>query len=172
MTQDECNELFYITDDFKLFRKTTIACNLKDGTEAGWLDGNYRRVRVNGKSQLVHRVIFLMLHGYLPEVVDHINGDTLNNHSDNLRDSDKKKNRWNSRGNKGTCTGVKGVYSDRGRYKALVTFKRDRYYLGMYSTIEEAAKVVEDKYKELQKEFSFHFRNNRGKDNNDPSKKG
>ena len=45
----------------------------------------YRYVNVNYKSYLVHRVIFLMHHGYLPKYVDHIDGNVANNHIDNLQ---------------------------------------------------------------------------------------
>lgn len=151
---EECNNLFYI-EDSKLYRKITTAPNALADSEAGWLDGEYRRVRVNKKPYLVHRIMFLMIHKYLPKVVDHVNGKTLDNSVNNLRESDKMQNRWNCIGNSGTQTGVKGVYLDRGRFKAMVNFKGSRYYLGMYGTLEEAKKVVDRKYIELQQEFSM-----------------
>lgn len=49
---------------------------------------------------------------------------------------------------------MKGVYNDRGRWKALVNFKGDRYYLGMYDSLDRASEVVSVKYEELQGEFS------------------
>jgi len=160
MTSDElfecCHRLFYI-EDSKLYRKVKTAPNAPAGIEAGWLDGGYRRVRVKRKPYLVHRLIFLMMNGYLPEVVDHINGNTLDNSITNLRQSNHLQNRWNCVGNDGTQTGVKGVYLDRGRYKALVNVNGVRYYLGMYSTIEEAKIVADHKYTELQKEHSVQL---------------
>ena len=53
-------------------------------------------------------------------------------------------------------TGVKGVYVDGKKYKALITANSTRYYLGMYSTVEEAKAVVDAKYIELQSHFSYH----------------
>lgn len=130
--------------------------NARKGMEAGWFDGKigYHRVRVNCKSYLTHRVIFFMLSGELPDVVDHIDGNTLNNRFENLRSATKANNRWNCNPNKGTQSGVKGVYLDRGRWKALINFQGKRYYLGMYSSIEKASEVVRLKYEELQGEYS------------------
>lgn len=48
---EECNNLFYI-EDSKLYRKITTAHNALADSEAGWLDGEYRRVRVNKKTLL------------------------------------------------------------------------------------------------------------------------
>jgi hypothetical protein len=39
----------------------------------------YVRVCLNKKQYKAHRVIFLMHHGYLPEYIDHIDGNKLNN---------------------------------------------------------------------------------------------
>jgi hypothetical protein len=158
---NRCNQLFYIDDSFELRRKITVAPNALKDNIAGNIDGAYRRVKIDKKSYLVHRIIFLMLKGKLPDVVDHINGDTLDNHIDNLRAATKRQNRWNCLGNSGTQTGIKGVYLDRGRYKALINVEGIRYYLGMYGTLNEAEKVVNEWYIKLQQEYSMqNCRNN------------
>jgi hypothetical protein len=76
---NRCNELFYIDDSYELRRKITVAPNAIKNSIAGNVDGSYRRVRVDKKSYLVHRIIFLMLKHELPDVVDHINGNTFDN---------------------------------------------------------------------------------------------
>ena len=48
-------------------------------------DEGYVVVGFNKKSQFAHRVIFLMFNGYLPQCIDHIDGNIKNNHPDNLR---------------------------------------------------------------------------------------
>lgn len=149
-----CNEIFYVKDDI-LYNKINRSTNSRKDQEAGNIDNNYRRVKIKRKSYLTHRIIFLMHHGYLPDVVDHINGNTFDNSIDNLRDSNKMTNRWNCVGNSNTLTGVKGVYVDGKKFKALVNVNGKRYYLGMYDTIAEAKIVVDAKYIELQKEFSL-----------------
>ena len=150
-----CCFLFEIING-ELVRKVSVSPNAQKDMVAGNFDKKlgYKRVKVDRKSYLVHRLIYLMTYGELPELVDHIDGDTTNNNPDNLREATKANNRWNCNPNKDTVSGVKGVYNDRGRWKALVNFKGERYYLGMYSSINEASKVVKDKYEELQGEFS------------------
>lgn len=158
---NKCNQLFYIDNSYELRRKITVAPNALKDSIAGNFDGPYRRVKIDRKSYLVHRIIFLMLKHELPDVVDHINGNTLDNSIHNLRKATKRQNRWNSLGNNDTQTGVKGVYLDKGRYKALITTDGIRYYLGMYSTLDKAKEVVDKWYMKLQQDYSMQkCRNN------------
>lgn len=155
-----CNELFTYKDG-ELFRNKSGG-GKSVGSLVGWTDDihgfKYRRLKIDGKCYLLHRVIFLMFNKTLPELVDHIDGDSMNNRVENLRASCKLSNRWNSAGNNGTQSGHKGVYLDKGRWKALITVNKQKYYLGMYGTKEAAKEVVDAKYKELQKEFAFQHR--------------
>lgn len=42
---------------------------------------------------------------------------------------------------KNNTSGVKGVYHYRGKWRAYITFKRKRHYLGTFETIQEAAEA-------------------------------
>lgn len=157
---NECHRLFYYKSG-KLYRRVTVCPKAMKDSEAGNIDstlvktGNgYRRVKIKGKSYLVHRLVYLMFHGELPECIDHINGDTLDNNIENLRVATKLQNRWNCKPNDGSFTGVKGVFLDGSKFKALITVDKTRYYLGMHETIEDAEKVVSLKYAELQGSFA------------------
>lgn len=151
----ELHRLFEIVEG-KLIRKCHVSPNACKGMEAGGFDETigYYRLKIKRKSYLTHRIIFFMTNGNLPELVDHIDGDTTNNHPENLREATKSNNRWNCNPNKATQSGVKGVYNDRGRWKALINFKDKRYYLGMYDSLDRASEVARVKYEELQGEFS------------------
>lgn len=157
MTEEDlykrCHELFNLTSNGELINKKNRSSNSRKGQLAGNIDGDYYRLRIDKKSYLLHRIVFLMVNGYLPEVVDHIDKNTFNNSPSNLRGTDKSGNRWNCKGNEGSISGVKGVYLDGSKWKALITFKGERYYLGMYSTLKSAEDVVKTKYKELQGEY-------------------
>tara|TARA_B100001105_G_C22367878_1_gene433522 strand:+ start:709 stop:1203 length:495 start_codon:yes stop_codon:yes gene_type:complete len=157
LTEEElykkCHDLFLVSEDYRLVNKTNRSPNSKVGDIVGNVDGDYYRVKIERKSYLLHRLIFLMVNGYLPEVVDHKDKNTFNNNPENLRGTSKAGNRWNCKGNSGSLSGVKGVYKDGSKWKAIVNFKGERYYLGMHETIESAEIVVKQKYKELQGEY-------------------
>jgi len=93
---------------------------------------------------LRHRIIFMMFHDYLPELVDHIDRDPCNDRIENLREANKSINAHNTVPRKNNRTGVKGVFKDnRGKYQASVYHSGKKVYLGLYDTLEEAKFQVE-----------------------------
>ena len=79
ITQDYVKQLFEYRDG-ELYWKVKYSQRVKIGAKAGALDGDeYFRISINGKRYLNHRLIFLMHHGYLPEYLDHIDGNPSNN---------------------------------------------------------------------------------------------
>lgn len=87
--------------------------------------------------QRMHRLIMNAQKG---EIVDHINGDGLNNVRDNLRIVTESQNCWNSVIPKNNKTGFKGVFKLKGKgYTANISVFDNLIYLGTYSTKEEAA---------------------------------
>lgn len=76
------------------------------------------------------------------QVVDHINGDTLDNRRENLRACTNAENLRNQGARKKNVTGYKGVspqhrYPDR--YRAEITANGEHLYLGLFDTPELAA---------------------------------
>lgn len=118
--------------------------NAKKGKEAGTLcayknGAVYRRVRIGDKKYMTHQIIWLMLYGEWPtSEIDHINGNTLDNRSVNLRVVSLAENRRNNALYKNNSTGITGVRFciASGRYHSYVC----NTYLGSFSTKEEAAK--------------------------------
>lgn len=89
-----------------------------------------------------HRLIFAMHHGYFPEVVDHIDGDTNNNRINNLRPCSIKENSRNLKNAVNNTTGYKGVLKTnriKNPYSAIVHYEGRGLRLGVFSTKEEAA---------------------------------
>lgn len=102
----------------------------------------------------LHRIKFALLHGYLPEQVDHKNRKRSDNSSVNLRASDKTTNKWNTtkrRTNSGLPVGVVKVPS--GRYRANVSHYRVRIYLGTFDTPEEASHAYQKYCSEKRGDF-------------------
>lgn len=141
------NELYEYDDGLLLNKKTKhIYCNLdRDG---------YVRVRRNGTEYRAHRLIWEMHNGPIPEgiLIDHIDGDSLNNRIENLRLATRQQNNANSISR--TNTLPKGIIRVSNRYRARLTFKGTTYSIGMYDTIEEAKLAYDTKNIELNGEFA------------------
>ncbi|XJS09828.1 hypothetical protein ACF3NG_06690 [Aerococcaceae bacterium WGS1372] len=61
---------------------------------------------------------------------------------------------------KNSTTGVKGVHPTKnGKYRAYISFKGKRTYLGTHDTLEEAAKARKDAEEELYKPFLESYEN-------------
>jgi len=100
----------------------------------------YAQRNAGGHSVMMHREI---MHAPKGTVVDHINGNGLDNRKCNLRICTQSQNRWNSRPHDGTSSQFKGVSYDKNRkkYAASVWENRKRIVLGRYDDEVEAAHV-------------------------------
>lgn len=105
-------------------------------------NNGYRVGAIYDKKYLAHRVIWAMQHGYWPSVVDHVDGDKLNNRLQNLRECSQSENSRNRNGIARSSSRFCGVAWDKstGSWKAHITFSYRTYHLGRFDTEEEAAK--------------------------------
>ena len=116
-------------DEGKLFWKVDLGRGFK-GKEAGTNHKGYLRVCIKGKRYLVHRIIFFMHFGYMPEIVDHIDHDKRNNRPENLRDVSAY---INSLHRQRRDSGV-SFERNRSKYRAEVAGK----FLGYFEIKEDA----------------------------------
>lgn len=94
--------------------------------------------------ELVHRIIFQMHYGWMPELVDHIDMNRSNNNVNNLRSANKSINALNTTPRKNNRTGVKGVYQTKyGKYEASIWLNGKKNYLGLFSSVSEASLEIE-----------------------------
>ena len=65
----------------------------------GSFDGRYLSIKINGKKVYIHRMIWEHINGKIPDgmVVDHIDGDKLNNKISNLRIGTQEQNCQNNK---------------------------------------------------------------------------
>lgn len=105
-------------------------------------DGSYIAFREHwrGPKIYLHRFITNVPKGM---VVDHINGNKLDNRRENLRICTQSENMANHPRNANNKSGFKGVFykQENGRFMAYITKDRKRINLGHYSTALEASEA-------------------------------
>lgn len=108
------------------------------------------------KKKMIHLPRFLL---NAPDgmVVDHINGDTLDNRRSNLRICTTSENGMNATIGKRNTSGYKGVsgYPSKLRpWTAMITYQQQKVFIGNFDTKEEAALAYNKKAKEYFGEFA------------------
>ena len=160
ISQDQVKGLFnYNQNTGVLTWKVATSRCIKVGDRAGSVEGDGRvRINIKYNRYRAHRIIFLMFKGYLPEFIDHIDGDNTNNKIENLRECTKSENSWNAKLAKTNKSGVKGVYQHKTSrsWIAYISHKGRQMQIGSFKTIDEASKAVRDKRNELHGEFANH----------------
>lgn len=129
----------------------------KRGKEAGTIRNKYRDVTIYGKGYGTQRIIFLMHHKYLPECVDHINRDKLDNRIENLRACTISQNGFNQSSTKGSSSKYLGVSWDRTakrKWLASAQLNKKKVRLGNFDSEDDAAKAYNEFAKENYGDFA------------------
>jgi hypothetical protein len=153
VSQERVLELFKY-EDGKLFRKS-------DNKEMGIYSTKhhrYARIVIDGKDHKLHRIIFLYHKGYLPDIIDHINGDRYDNQIENLREANTYQNRQNSRIYSTSKSGVKNVYwcKKMNKWKVIMNINGETHIFGYYVDIEEAKQVATSMRDKYFQDFANH----------------
>lgn len=147
MTKEQVEQLFTYSDGV-LYRKKSGGGHMS-GTVVGWLttcNGRpYWKTNISGKTTYVHRIVFLLHHGYLPKIIDHIDGNPTNNRIENLRAATQHQNCANAILSKANTSGYKGVTFNKkmNMWMAQVHVHGKNKNLGCYKDIEDAANAYE-----------------------------
>jgi hypothetical protein len=102
----------------------------------------YIYIGIAGHSYQAHRLAWLYVHGSWPDnLIDHINGDPLDNRICNLRLCDHSLNMANRGAPANNTSGVKGVVWDRsrGKWAARICVNYKTINLGRFDNIGAAA---------------------------------
>jgi len=156
VTQELLHNLFEYKDGF-LIRKTTVSHNAKQGDVIHQIEPRgYVVVLINGKTYKVHRLIFLMHHGYLPEKIDHIDCNKTNNKIENLRPATHTQNLQNRPKYRNNTSGLKGVsfHKKTSKWQSSIRIAGKQKYLGIFESKEDAYSVYCDACKKNHGSFS------------------
>lgn len=115
--------------------------------QTGYAVGN-----VDGKRTSLHRYVMRAEKG---EIVDHVNGDKLDNRRCNLRIVTARQNRWNSPGRKGSSR-FTGVCWDTGKgiWKAQINANGRFQHLGYFEDEKDAARAYNTAARQAYGEFA------------------
>lgn len=150
------HDLFYIENDV-LYNKVDRGGGAAPGGVAGYVNAKgYLQVTVDFKGYYVHRIIYEMRHGKIPDgmQVDHIDHNKTNNADENHRLVTCRQNQMNRPMQKNNTSGSTGVTFDkrRGKWQARININGVNKHLGYFTDIEEAIKSRRD----AEEIFGFH----------------
>lgn len=149
-TQEKLHQFFDYKDGQLLWKASKGKA--KKGSSAGcFTNYPYKQVRIDGVLHLLHRLIFMYHHGYCPKVIDHADGNALNNNISNLREATHSQNLLNRKIASSSSTKIKNVcwYSKINKYRVAIQIDSKYKHFGYYDDIELAELVAieaRDKY--------------------------
>lgn len=146
LTQELVRELFDYKDGF-LYWKVKFTKGTVIGERAGYLKidsrGNRYKITINKKYYYYYRVIFLWHHGWLPQTIDHIDHNKLNDRIENLRAATQSQNCKNTSSRKNSSSKYLGVsFCKRDNKWAVgISVNGKNIFLGRFATEKEAALI-------------------------------
>ena len=144
LTQEYLREALAYESDTGEFHWKRKPRNALAGKLAGGLTSSGQlAIQIDGKTYMAHALAWLYVHGTLPEMIDHINGDPLDNRVTNLRLCTPSQNQWNRGVSKNNTSGFKGVSwrARRSKWYAAIQVYGKTKYLGSFDTAEAAAEA-------------------------------
>lgn len=158
ITQEEANELFYYLDGF-LYRKTTTGGMIAGSVVGGIAKrqkGDRHLMKVKGVTTVTSRIIFLIHHGWLPEVVDHEYRNPLNNKIENLRAATQGKNCANKTSRKNSSSKYLGVsfHKQHQKWVANICVNYKNKHIGIFNSEKEAALAYNKQAVRIHGEFA------------------
>jgi hypothetical protein len=152
LTQQRLQELLHYDQATGAF--TSNSYPQRKSGPLGSINGRgYRHIRLDGKSYQMHRLAWLHVHGHFPDgMIDHIDGDRMNNALANLRVVTPSENLQNQRhAHADSLTGLLGVdfHKAKGRYRARIRIGGRQQDIGHYACPVAAHQAYLDKKREV-----------------------
>ena len=119
--------------------KPRASNKVKIGNIAGSINKQgYSQISIGYKKYKAHRLAWIYVHGNLPNIIDHIDGNTLNNSIINLRNVTSRKNSSNSKNHRnGKLIGAH-FHKQSNKWRSYIYINNKQEYLGVFKTELEA----------------------------------
>ena len=147
VTQERLKEVLDYDSETGIFTRYKMHLNgdrRTVGEVAGWANpSGYIKISIDNKSYSAHRLAWLFVYGFMPQMIDHKNNISGDNRMSNLRESNKSTNAMNQKKTNGCSSKFKGVtFMKRDKnWQARIGLNGKRIYLGSFDTEEEAHKA-------------------------------
>jgi len=151
ITQERLKELFDYREDGNLVRNVAVegpsgqvgrvvGFKLKDPARPEKI---YMATKINGQHYCIHKLIWLWHYGILPEQLDHINRNSLDNRVENLRLATASENMMNRKTFKNNTSGCRGVswHKRLQKWGVSVSVAGKQKHLGYFEDFELAELV-------------------------------
>ena len=103
------------------------------------IDANgYRHGKAFGKTYKHCRVLWVLVYGYWPRRLDHINGDKTDDRLVNLRDASAQENSRNCKRSAANTSGQTGVSRHGKKWRAYIMVDGKQQHLGLFNSKERA----------------------------------
>lgn len=158
LTHRRLVEVLSYDSETGIFRwRTASSRRIKPGDEAGTIaaDG-YRVIQIDGLHYKAARLAWFYVYERWPRNwIDHRDLNKMNNRISNLREADGSQNHANVALRSSNTSGQTGVSPvPYNRWKATIRKNGERFYLGTFLTIEEAAAAYQQAAKDKHGAFA------------------
>ena len=153
LTQARLKQVLDYDPESGIFRwRVATAQRTVVGSVAGFDSNGYRRIHIDKKTYLLHRLAWLYVLGVWPrKFLDHRNLVRNDNRFGNLREATHAENQRNRLKTLRNASGFKGVcwHKHRGAWTATITFNKHVEHLGYFGSAEAASAAYEARATEL-----------------------
>jgi hypothetical protein len=148
MSKELAKSLFDYKDGI-LYWKVDRA-KIKTGDIAGANTSHgYKRVMVNYKEYPLHSIVYLLHFDFIPEVIDHIDGNPLNNSIENLREASYQTNQYNRKRGINNTSGCKNVSWSTKKQVWQIHIRHNKKVRAWYIKDFELAELIAYEAREL-----------------------
>lgn len=142
----QLNENKWTKTNFEFFesiKNIKWSYKIKNGKE-------YAVSKIDGRTTRFHRLVLQNV-----KVIDHIDGNGLNNLIENLRRCTTQQNLYNRSKTKANTSGYKGVSRHKNKWRAKIKINGKLIHLGLFETPDKASFAYENAAKKHHKEFYY-----------------